>query len=108
MSVLQIHFRINGIWRVQRNAYEVFLTEHFVDIKYRPAGRKTANINVKNCYGLERGFYMPDGIYKTAKMIYQSIHTKLTLSSQESYSVEGEENSQTYLPAFDWRLHSNL
>ena len=48
-----------------------FLTKHVFDIKYRPAGRKTANINVKNHISLKRGVYRPDSTYKTAKMIYQ-------------------------------------
>ena len=35
-------------YRIQRNAYKVFLTKHVVNIKYKIAGRKTANNNVKN------------------------------------------------------------
>ena len=52
-----------------------FVTKHVVNIKYRPAGRKTANIVVKNYISLERGVYRPDSTYKTAKMIYQEIFT---------------------------------
>ena len=55
----------------------LILTKHGVNIKYMPAGRKTANINVKNYINLIRGVYRPDNTYKTAKMIYQNIHTKL-------------------------------
>ena len=49
-----------------------FLTEHVVNIKCRLAGRKTANINVKNCLSLKRGVYRPYCTYKTVKMIYQN------------------------------------
>ena len=62
---------INGIQGIQRNAYKVFLTKHVVNIKYRPSGRTTANINVKNYSSSKRGVYRPDSTYKTAKMIYQ-------------------------------------
>ena len=51
---------------------KVFLTKHVGNIKYRPSGRKTANINVKNYCSLKRGVYRPDSTYKTAKMIYQN------------------------------------
>ena len=47
-SDLKVEIMINGTGRIQRNAQQVFLTKHVVNIKYRPAGRKTANINVKN------------------------------------------------------------
>ena len=53
------------------NTIKPFLTKHVVNTKYRPAGRKTANINVKNYISLNRGVYRPDSTYKTAKMIYQ-------------------------------------
>ena len=42
-----------------------------VNIKYRPAARKTENINVKNYNNLKRGVYRPDCTCKTAKMIYK-------------------------------------
>ena len=71
-SDLKIELMINGTERIQRNAQQVFLTKHVVNIKYRPAGRKTANINVKKLNSsLKRGVYRPDSTYKTAKMIYQ-------------------------------------
>ena len=50
---------------------EPFLTKHVVNIYYRPSGRKTANINVKNYISLKRGVYWLDSTYKTAKMINQ-------------------------------------
>ena len=34
-------------------------------------------INVNNYISLKRGVYRPDSTYKTAKMIYQNLHTKL-------------------------------
>ena len=49
-----------------------FLTKHVGNIKYRPAGKKTANINVKYYISLKRGVYRPDSTYKTSKMIYQN------------------------------------
>ena len=48
-----------------------FLTKHVVNIKYRLAGRNTANLNVKNYVSLKRGVYRLHSTYKTAKMIYQ-------------------------------------
>ena len=53
------------------NIIEPFLTERVVNIKYRSAGKKTANINVKNYISLKHGVYRPDSTYKTAKMIHQ-------------------------------------
>ena len=44
-----------------------FLTEHVVNIKCRLAGRKMANINVKNYISLKRGVYRPDNTYKLQK-----------------------------------------
>ena len=48
-----------------------FLTKHVVNIRYRPAGRKTAKSDVKNYSIFKRGACRPDSTYKTAKMIYQ-------------------------------------
>ena len=46
-----------------------FLTKHVVNIDYRLAGRKTANIIDTNYLSLKRGVYRPDCTYKTAKMV---------------------------------------
>ena len=60
---------INGIWRIQQNAYKLFLTKRVVNIEYRPASKKTASNNVKHYSSLKRGACRQDSTYKTAKMI---------------------------------------
>ena len=82
-----------------------FLTKLVVYIKYRCAARKTANINIKNYLSLKRGVYRPDSTYKTAKMIYRKYSHQAEV---DSCSIEGNEKSMAYIPAFDRRLHSNL
>ena len=59
-------------------------------------------INVKNYISFKRGVYRPDCIYKTAKMIFQNIHTRLKWIVVVS---KGEENSMAYIPAFHRRMH---
>ena len=81
------------------------LTKHVDNIKYRLAVRKTANIYVKNYISLKRGVYRPDCTSKTAKIIFQNIHTRLKWIV---FVSKGEENSMAYIQAFDRRLHSSL
>ena len=77
MSDSKIQLLIEGIWIIHWNAYKVLLTKYVVNIKYRPAGKKTANIIFNNYSSSSCGVYEPDCIYETAKMIQQNIQTKL-------------------------------
>ena len=43
--------------------------QHVVKMKYRPAARKTAIINVKNYNSVKRRVCGPDCTYKTAQII---------------------------------------
>ena len=68
-------WRLSPYWISKRCGHFItikpLLTEHVVNMKCRLAGRKTANINVKNYISLKHDVYRPDSSYKTAKMIYQ-------------------------------------
>ena len=68
-------WRLPPYWLSKRCGHSItikpFLTKHVVNIKYWPAGRKTAYINVKNYSSCKRGVYRPDSTYKTAKLVYQ-------------------------------------
>ena len=52
------------------------------------------NFNVKNYISLKRGVNRPDCTYKTAKMIFQNIHTRLKWIVVVS---KGEENWMAYI-----------
>ena len=52
--------------------------------------KKITYNNVKNYTSIKRGVYRPDCTHKTAKMIFQNIHTRLKWIVEVS---KGEENS---------------